>query len=190
MLGICVGMQVMFESGVEHGVETPVSGEWPGVVASSRPVLPHMGWNTVDAAERSTLFAGVEDERFYFVHSYGVRAWCADPDGRLAPPIVTWTEHGTPIRRRRRERSAVGDPVPSGEVRRRGAPAAPQLARRPSSLHDMSKEKARRRAEERAKKHAPKVRSADRAAGCSGPTEEEGASGGRRVSNVGVDGCG
>lgn len=98
MLGICVGMQVMFESGVEHGVQTRGFAEWPGVVSElEAPVLPHMGWNSVEPPERSALFAGVEGERFYFVHSYGVREWRAEPSGRLAPPIVTWTEHGSPF---------------------------------------------------------------------------------------------
>jgi glutamine amidotransferase len=61
------------------------------------PVLPHMGWNTVQAAPGSTLFAGLEDERFYFVHSYGVREFpLAEPGvtGPLAPPLVAWAEHG------------------------------------------------------------------------------------------------
>lgn len=98
VLGICVGMQVMFESGVEHGVQTRGFAEWPGVVSElEAPVLPHMGWNSVEPPERSALFAGVEGERFYFVHSYGVREWRAEPSGRLAPPIVTWTEHGSPF---------------------------------------------------------------------------------------------
>ncbi len=74
VLGICVGMQVLFESGVEHGVATDGLGEWPGVVEQLRAEpLPHMGWNTVDAPSESTLFAGLGGERFYFVHSYGVR---------------------------------------------------------------------------------------------------------------------
>jgi glutamine amidotransferase len=76
VLGICVGMQILFERGVEHGVETAGCDEWPGVVERLQaPVVPHMGWNTVEAPEGTTLFAGVEDERFYFVHSYGVRDW-------------------------------------------------------------------------------------------------------------------
>jgi len=71
VLGICVGMQVLFEHGVEHGVDTPGLDEWPGVVERLQaPVVPHMGWNTVDVPEGSRLFAGVEQERFYFVHSY------------------------------------------------------------------------------------------------------------------------
>jgi imidazole glycerol-phosphate synthase subunit HisH len=62
---------VLYETGDEHGVETAGIGVLPGRVERMRaPVLPHMGWNTVQPAEQSTLFAGVEDERFYFVHSY------------------------------------------------------------------------------------------------------------------------
>jgi imidazole glycerol-phosphate synthase subunit HisH len=100
VLGICVGMQVLFARGVEHGVETDGLDEWPGTVDELHaPVVPHMGWNTVDAAEGSRLFAGVEDERFYFVHSYGVRRWEleVDPAGRTRAPLVTWATHGEPF---------------------------------------------------------------------------------------------
>ncbi len=98
VLGICVGMQVMFERGVEHGVETEGFGEWPGaVVPLEAPVLPHMGWNSVSVPEESQLFAGVAHERFYFVHSYGVRSWELEPSPRLTPPVVTWTTHGAPF---------------------------------------------------------------------------------------------
>lgn len=96
VLGICVGHQVFFDEGVEHGIRTPGFGEWPGVVERlDAPVVPHMGWNTVDAAPGSRLFAGVEQERFYFVHSYAVQKWdfpVAQP--RMTPPSVTWAEHG------------------------------------------------------------------------------------------------
>jgi glutamine amidotransferase len=72
VLGICVGMQVLFERGVEHGVETDGLGVLSGVVDRLQaPVLPHMGWNTVRAHPDSVLFAGLDaDARFYFVHSY------------------------------------------------------------------------------------------------------------------------
>ena len=94
VLGICVGMQVLFARGVEHGVETEGLAEWPGTVERLQAtVVPHMGWNTVDAPEGSALFAGVEDERFYFVHSYGVRAWELVTNGRTRAPLVTWSEH-------------------------------------------------------------------------------------------------
>jgi glutamine amidotransferase len=95
VLGICVGMQVLFEHGVEHGVDTPGLDEWPGVVERLQaPVVPHMGWNTVDAPAGSTLFDGVEEERFYFVHSYGVRDWRLVTTGRTAAPLVSWASHG------------------------------------------------------------------------------------------------
>jgi len=88
-LAICVGHQVLFGSGIEHGVETAGCGVWPGVVERLHAErLPHMGWNTVEPAEGSGLFAGVGDERFYFVHSYGVRDLPAAPGRR-----VTWAEH-------------------------------------------------------------------------------------------------
>jgi glutamine amidotransferase len=98
VLGICVGMQVLFEHGVEHGVDTAGCGEWPGVVDRLHaPVLPHMGWNTVTVPAGSALFAGVEQERFYFVHSYAVRHWELVPGDSVAAPLVTWAEHGEPF---------------------------------------------------------------------------------------------
>ncbi len=94
VLGICVGMQILFEHGVEHGVDTEGLDEWPGVVERLQsPVVPHMGWNTVDVAAGSTLFQGVEGERFYFVHSYGVREWTLQSSKRLRAPLVTWASH-------------------------------------------------------------------------------------------------
>ncbi|NUU08030.1 imidazole glycerol phosphate synthase subunit HisH [Leifsonia sp. C5G2] len=98
VLGICVGMQVMFERGVEHGVETEGLGEWPGTVDLIRAdVVPHMGWNTVRAPEDSTLFAGLQDERFYFVHSYAAQEWMLEPEGPFPKPKVTWADHGGPF---------------------------------------------------------------------------------------------
>jgi glutamine amidotransferase len=98
VLGICVGMQILFDRGVEHGHDAEGCGEWPGVVEPlEAPVLPHMGWNTVDAPAGTVLFDGLADERFYFVHSYGVRDFPLAADGppsRLARPKVTWAEHG------------------------------------------------------------------------------------------------
>ncbi len=99
VLGICVGMQVLFERGVEHGVETEGCDEWPGVVERIQaPVVPHMGWNTVevpqDPTQRTTLFDGIQDERFYFVHSYAVRDWTLETNDRTRAPLVTWSTHG------------------------------------------------------------------------------------------------
>jgi glutamine amidotransferase len=100
VLGICVGMQVMFETGVEHGVTTAGLGEWPGVVDRlEAPVVPHMGWATVEPPAGSRLFRGIEDERFYFVHSYAARTFplLEAGDGAFVPPAVTWAEHGGPF---------------------------------------------------------------------------------------------
>ena len=96
VMGICVGMQVLFERGVEHGVHTDGCGQWPGVVDElTADVLPHMGWNTVEAPADSVLFEGVHDERFYFVHSYAVREWVLPARGApFAEPLVTWTSYG------------------------------------------------------------------------------------------------
>jgi len=98
VLGICVGMQVMFDRGVERGADTEGLGEWPGVVDELRaPVLPHIGWTTVDAPERSVLFDGIRDERFYFVHSYGVREFPLSPEPPFTAPGLTWATHGEPF---------------------------------------------------------------------------------------------
>lgn len=98
VLAICVGMQIMFTRGVEHGVETAGLDQWPGVVAElPAPVLPHMGWNTVRPAPGSVLFAGVQDERFYFVHSYAVQEWAWTAQEPFQAPRVTWAEHGAPF---------------------------------------------------------------------------------------------
>jgi glutamine amidotransferase len=100
VLGVCVGMQVLFERGVEFDHGEPEAstgcGEWPGTVERLHAeVLPHMGWNTVDAPPDSVLFAGLEDDaRFYFVHSYGVLEWELPTDGPLEAPKLTWAEHG------------------------------------------------------------------------------------------------
>ncbi len=100
VLGICVGLQVMFERSVEFGRDDVEGlGEWPGVVELlPANVVPHMGWNTLEPPPGSRLFAGVERERFYFVHSYGVQKWelpsPGDPQAVLPPPLVTWAEHG------------------------------------------------------------------------------------------------
>ncbi|GGI48754.1 glutamine amidotransferase [Agromyces flavus] len=95
VLGICVGMQVMFERGVERGVDTEGLGEWPGTVRElPSDVLPHMGWNTVDPDPGSVLFEGIEDERFYFVHSYAAQEWQLDVMPPFPQPALTWAEHG------------------------------------------------------------------------------------------------
>jgi imidazole glycerol-phosphate synthase subunit HisH len=99
VLGICVGMQVLFEEGVEHGERTEGCGEWPGVVRRlDAPVLPHMGWNTVDPAPGSRLFAGIGDgARFYFVHSYAATALPLPESPLMTAPLISWATHGEPF---------------------------------------------------------------------------------------------
>jgi glutamine amidotransferase len=96
VLGICVGMQILFERGVEHGIETDGCAEWPGTVERLHAdVLPHMGWNTVRMPGGSTLFAGLDAAtRFYFVHSYAARRWEMDSTGPLKAPLITYANHG------------------------------------------------------------------------------------------------
>lgn len=90
VLGVCVGMQILFDRGVEFGVESRGCGQWPGTVTRlEAPVIPHMGWNVVDAAPGSRLFKGIAaDTRFYFVHSYAAQSWDGAPDA-----LLTWATH-------------------------------------------------------------------------------------------------
>lgn len=91
VLGICVGHQVLFDSGVEHGTHTSGLGLLPGVVEPLEAVpLPHMGWNTVEAAQGSRMFEDIERERFYFVHSYAAHPGGGWPEDTL----ITTAEHG------------------------------------------------------------------------------------------------
>ena len=130
VLGICVGMQILFDDGVEHGVETEGCGEWPGTVERLHaPVVPHMGWNTVDAAGRTAAVRRASTRRALLLRALLRRARpgpCATSQRsrrRWSPGPSTGT-----VRRRRGERSAVGHPVPPREVRRRRSRAAGQLA--------------------------------------------------------------
>lgn len=94
VLGVCVGMQILFGEGIEHGVRTEGCAEWPGVVERLQaPIVPHMGWNTVEPGEGSRMFVGLAGELFYFVHSYGVRDWVLDPPPAMPAPAVTWTDY-------------------------------------------------------------------------------------------------
>lgn len=94
VLGICVGMQILFGTGIEHGRRSEGCGQWPGTVERLQASeVPHMGWNTVSVEPGGQMFTGAEEERFYFVHSYGVRTW--ELTEAIGPaPRVTWTEHG------------------------------------------------------------------------------------------------
>ncbi|MHA7651247.1 imidazole glycerol phosphate synthase subunit HisH [Mycobacterium sp. ML4] len=94
VLGVCVGMQILFARGVEFGVETTGCGQWPGAVTRlDAPVIPHMGWNVVNADPGSVLFRGMSaDTRFYFVHSYAAQRW----EGS-AEAMLTWATHQVPF---------------------------------------------------------------------------------------------
>ena len=94
VLGVCVGMQILFARGVEFGIETRGCGQWPGAVTKlDAPVIPHMGWNVVDAAPGSRLFAGLPiDSRFYFVHSYAAQKWEGAPTA-----LTTCATHQVPF---------------------------------------------------------------------------------------------
>lgn len=107
MLGICVGMQVLFETGTEslkrdgEPANHQGLGVWPGTVSAiEAPVVPHMGWNTINAPTESKMFAGLSDERFYFVHSYAAKQWGGpaantEADQVAAPKaIVTTCDYG------------------------------------------------------------------------------------------------
>ncbi len=90
VLGVCVGMQILFARGVEFDVQSTGCGQWPGAVTRlAAPVIPHMGWNVVDAAPGSRLFKGIDaDTRFYFVHSYAAQTWEGDPSA-----LLSWASH-------------------------------------------------------------------------------------------------
>ena len=94
VLGVCVGMQILFARGVEFGVDTNGCGQWAGAVTRlDAPVIPHMGWNVVAGAPGSALFKGLDaDARFYFVHSYAAQQWEGEPDA-----LLTWATHGVPF---------------------------------------------------------------------------------------------
>lgn len=88
-LGICVGMQILFRSGVEHSQGQPHEGVgiWQeSITKLSAPILPHMGWNTVEVSSHSNLFRGIADQSFYFVHTYAAK--------ESAGQVQTWSFHG------------------------------------------------------------------------------------------------
>lgn len=99
VLGICVGMQVLFERGIEHGQCCEGCGQWPGTVERLHAaILPHIGWNQVWPAPESTLFAGIPPgTRFYFVHSFAVRSWAPGQARGSTAPLATWAQHGEPF---------------------------------------------------------------------------------------------
>jgi glutamine amidotransferase len=85
-IGICIGMQILFSDGLEHGNNKGV-GIWQGDVSQlDAPILPHMGWNTVEITGPTQLFKGIEKESFYFVHSYAAK--------KSVGTSQAWTTHG------------------------------------------------------------------------------------------------
>ncbi len=95
VLGICVGMQVMFENGLEHGVKTAGLQQWPGDVTEIKAsILPHMGWNNVQVANDSKLFKGVETEKFYFVHSFAAKDLDLQGTEKIDAPLKHFATHG------------------------------------------------------------------------------------------------
>ena len=88
-LGICIGMQILFSQGTEHSESAAHAGVgiWDGVSSKlDAPILPHMGWNTVETNPDSILFKGIESESFYFVHSYAAK--------RAVGKMQAWSTHG------------------------------------------------------------------------------------------------
>ena len=124
VLGVCVGMQILFARGVEFGVETTGCGQWPGaVVRLDAPVIPHMGWNVVDAPAGTTLFKGIDADHPVLLRALVCRATVGGQSGRAA-------DLGHPSRavpRRGRGRTVVRHAVPPGEERRRRCRAAGEL---------------------------------------------------------------
>lgn len=99
VLGICVGLQVLFDSSTEYDTTAGGLSQFPGIVEKlDADVVPHMGWSPVEAGQGSVLLNGLDGERFYFVHSYGVQT---DPRDdmhgaeHLERPVVSWAEHGS-----------------------------------------------------------------------------------------------
>ena len=75
VLGICLGMQLLFDSSAESEEDCKglslVSGRCERIIRGSQNIkIPHMGWNTVLQTQNSVLLKGISDPRFYFVHSY------------------------------------------------------------------------------------------------------------------------
>ena len=89
VLGICIGMQILFSRGTEHSENSPHAGVgiWDGEVSLlEAPILPHMGWNSVESDSQTVLFQGIENESFYFVHSYAAK--------KSVGKLQSWTTHG------------------------------------------------------------------------------------------------
>ena len=92
LIGICIGMQILFSSGSEKGEHAGLGLLTGSVSELVAPILPHIGWNNVQSAVDSQLFKGLENESFYFVHSFAaknevngaINSWCTYNDTFLA----------------------------------------------------------------------------------------------------------
>ena len=97
-LGICVGMQLMADRGLEHGLTDGfgwVAGEVRAIEPADKTLkIPHMGWNTLDEGARHPLLEGVElgagGQHAYFVHSYHL---AADDEG----DVIARADYGGPV---------------------------------------------------------------------------------------------
>jgi len=89
-LGICLGLQLLFDGSDEDGAKT--FGVIPGrtVRLEDAPTLPHIGWNQVHRRREHAVFEGLaQDEHFYFVHSFAGR-----PAASAAATSLAETRHG------------------------------------------------------------------------------------------------
>ena len=92
-LGICLGLQLLFDGSDEDGATT--LGAVPGrtIRLTDAPTLPHIGWNQVDPVRPHPLFDGIEPGAdFYFVHSY-----VGEPDRAATDLVLATTDHGGPF---------------------------------------------------------------------------------------------
>jgi len=95
VLGICVGMQVMFEKGLENENLSPGLGQWPGSVEKLvAPIIPHMGWNFLEVNPETQILKGLEDQSFYFVHSYAAKELDMKTHEKFLKPLVHYATHG------------------------------------------------------------------------------------------------
>jgi glutamine amidotransferase len=92
-LGICLGLQLLFEGSDEDGAATLAVVPGRTVRLDRAPTLPHIGWNQVERTRPHPLFDGIDDGAdFYFVHSYA-----GDPGGDADELVLATTDHGGPF---------------------------------------------------------------------------------------------
>lgn len=95
VLGICVGMQMLFEGSEEYGFHSGlgyfkgVIEKMPSQVGKKRYKIPHMGWNKLSFQQDCPLFKGLDSTYVYFVHSYGLM--------KMSNEVVAQTTYSCPI---------------------------------------------------------------------------------------------